>query len=86
MTIDRKPIYLKWIDSRGVHDHWQKISELGNGPVDCCVMESFGFVIREDEVGIHLAPHVGFDGDHTQYCGDMQIPKVCILERKDLEV
>lgn len=84
--IDRKPIYLKWLDARGVHDRWVKIEDLEDGPVECCIIESIGFVIREDHVGIHLAPHVGFDGDDTQFCGDMQIPRSCIIERKDLDI
>ncbi len=84
--MDRKPTYVKWIDSRGVNEHWQRMSDIGGEPVDCCIIESIGFVVREDANGIHLAAHVGFDGEDSQFCGDMQIPLVCIIERKELDL
>jgi len=84
--INRKLMYVKWKDSRGVNEHWQRMSDISGKPVDCCIVESIGFVIREDINGIHLAPHTFFDGDDSQFCGDMQIPTVCIVQRKELDL
>lgn len=84
--MNRRPTYLRWIDSRGVHDRWVKIEDLEDTPLEYCIVSSIGFVIRENDTCLHLAPHVIFDGEDSQFCGDMQIPKACILDRKDLDI
>lgn len=82
---DMKPVYIRWKDSRGVSDHWQRVSRLDGKPLEYCIVESMGFIIRQNKDAIHIAPHMIFDSEDTQFCGDMQIPKSAIIEILDIE-
>lgn len=82
---DKREIKLiKWRDSRGVSAHWNVVSNIKNDGI--CRMESVGWVIKETDDHICIAPHMGLeqDGDH-QVCGEMHIPKVCIEQIKAIK-
>ena len=71
-------LYVEWIDARGAGEHWQMVEGLSAFPLDACKVFSAGFVLREDDQSLHIAPHYVQDGKDSQYCGDMVIPKSAI--------
>lgn len=77
MKIER----IDWVDSRGVTDHWSRIDDLEDN--EPCNMVSVGWVFKEDEKQIQIAPHVGLEDDvaERQVSGVMTIPKQCITHR-----
>ncbi len=74
-----KLVYLEWIDSRGVSESWYYLKDLES---KCCILKSVGWVIKEDRQLIHIVPHVG--DDPKQGCGDMVIPKRCVLKKIEI--
>lgn len=70
-------VFVKWHDAKGVSDTWQFLKDAAE-PAPA-VMESVGWVIQENDDVIVIAPHMSTDEDSSQYCGEMQIPKVAIL-------
>lgn len=83
--IDRKLVYIKWIDSYGCSSSWGEISE-EEPVVQYCY--SVGWVIGESAELVMLAPHLSpknkdiHSEEHA--CGDMTIPKVSIIKRTEL--
>ncbi len=73
-----------WVDSRGVTDRWARVDELEDN--DTCSMVSVGWVFKEDDKQLQIAPHVGLedDIDERQVSGVMTIPKQCITKRDRL--
>jgi hypothetical protein len=73
--------YVKCLDSRGVGSQWTSMHDLQHEPCRC---DSVGWLIYEDDEVIELAPHRTDieHGDEMQVCGEMVIPRVCILERR----
>lgn len=73
---------ITWVDSYGCGPSWRTLDELP----DACICNSVGWVIRENEEVLVIAPHYSepSDGD-TVYCGEMVIPIACIRERVQLQ-
>lgn len=72
---------VEWHDSRGASARWQRVVDIKDDGI--CAMVSVGYVIAETNTEICLAPHLAIesDGDH-QACGEMHIPKSCVLSMK----
>lgn len=77
------PCYVKWIDA--VHcdgQGWKELDQFEPVPAECY---SVGFIVHEDDSILVLAATVDMhEGFFTHYCSEISIPKVCILERKEL--
>ncbi len=73
-------LYIRWHDAKGCHSDWQHLEDLDGQPLKDYIIDSVGFVVRETDTAIHIAPHLHVDGDEGHYCGDMQIPKAMIIE------
>ena len=83
-----KLVYIEWRDAHGVSANWEWLKDLkATSPVTCLV-RSVGFVIGEDRHNIVLLPHLIEETKHTrgQGCGDMTIPKGCIVRMRILRV
>lgn len=84
-----KLVYIRWIDSIGCTSEWSPIDDmLDDIRMEC---ESVGWIGKETKHYILLVPHwhkekqVGENGKTTRDgCGEMAIPKVAVLERKEL--
>lgn len=76
-----KLVYLEWLDSRGVSASWSHLEDLAS---ECCVLKSVGWVLTENKDLIHIVPHLG--DDPAQGCGDMVIPKRCVLKKINLNI
>lgn len=77
-----KIVHVKWEDSVGVSPGWVQINEPPETEVLIC--ESVGFLLWDRERSITVLPHFhdsdeGLSADKSG-CGDMTIPKSCILE------
>lgn len=70
-------VCVAWIDSRGVADRWQMLSEFD--PQHICHCYTWGVLVREDDDELHVAQSLGRedDGDH-QVTGIMTIPRMCV--------
>lgn len=83
--MDKQIEYIKWIDSFGCSSGWTLINNLKEEVSMEC--HSVGFVIDENDTYILLVPHYHEKNDDVgaqeSGCGDMAIPKVAILERKN---
>jgi hypothetical protein len=76
--------YVRWIDSFGVSPGWGSLDPENCKPIYC---ESVGYVIFEDDEIVTVAPHRTLphpSQPENHYCGDMTIPKVSIMERREL--
>ncbi len=71
--------YIEWVDSRSGHASWVHLEDLES---DYCTLSSVGWAIKETDDFIHLMAHIG--DDPKQGCGDMVIPKCCIVYQKPL--
>lgn len=72
-----KIAHIKWIDSCAP-DGWNYKEDLTNEPVE---IESIGFVLFGDDKAITISAHVGTNEQHHS---PMTIPKVAIIEMKEL--
>ena len=86
MTADDIPYpfitYIKWVDSFGCSSSWGALEIDKCKPMHC---ESVGYVVFEDSEIVVIAPHrtlphPGREG--VDYCGDMTIPKVAIVDKR----
>lgn len=73
-------VHIRWHDAKGVHGTWQHLEDLEDEPLKDYIVDSVGFVLRESETVIHIAPHLHVDGDEGHYVGDMRIPKNMIVD------
>lgn len=82
----RQLVHIRWRDSKGCHSNWQPLEDLNGEAIRDCIVDSVGFIIRETDTAIHIAPHIHIDGDEGEgvYCGDMQIPKAMIIEEWEI--
>ena len=71
---------IKWLDSYGVGPAWTVLDEIILEPA---IIISVGFIAKEDENNVLVVPHVSShkEEDGKDGCGDMVIPKVCIIDR-----
>lgn len=78
-----KLVQVEWEDSFGCSAHWESVSDVKCEPV---VAMTAGWCMEESERGILIVPHkVDAFGD-VQGCGDMVIPRSCILHIRELVV
>ena len=83
MRHEHKVEVVRWQDSRGAGPTWT-LNEFARHSV--CVIESVGVVVEENVEFLVIAPHISYDSDDDyQYCGEMTIPKVCVLDRRVLQ-
>ena len=84
-----KLVYIRWVDSIGCTSSWTPVEEmLDDIQLEC---ESVGWVLKETKAYIVLVPHwhdrceAGPNKVTPRSgIGEMCIPKVCVLERKEL--
>lgn len=80
-------VLIEWEDSFGVGPSWEPIpDDLDPAPASCF---SAGWLVAENDRVVTLVPHI-HDADESigavlSGCGDMTIPKSCILKRTDLK-
>jgi hypothetical protein len=72
-------VQIRWHDAAGVSAGWEHLIDLDDKPLEDFIIDSVGFVMRETNSVIHIAPHLHIEEKHGQYCGDMQIPKSSII-------
>lgn len=81
-------VYVRWVDSFGVHADWREVSDYSPVPIHYCY--SVGWIIGEDKNSIILAPHLSPEnkeiGAVEQVCGDMVIPKCSIKKMTVLKL
>lgn len=68
--------YVEWLDSRGVGTSWRHLEDMES---ETCVLRSVGWLMKNTKDLIHIVPHFG--DDPAQGCGDMVIPKRCVLKK-----
>lgn len=66
-------VRIEWHDSRGATSRWQHLEDLDEG---ACYMQSVGWIVRQTDEFIVLAPHMSADGE--QASGVMYIPRSAI--------
>lgn len=71
-----------WEDSALSYDGWVKMDELQEPAV--MRVKSLGFVLRETDDLVELAPNVGGEEGVDQACQIIVIPKRCIVRRAEL--
>lgn len=73
---------IKWLDSYGCTNHWQKIENI----TEKLICETVGFVVSETDELISLANSIAYETDETieQANGIMTIPKVSIIEEVEI--
>lgn len=73
---------IKWLDSYGCTNRWQKIENI----TEKLICETVGFVISETDELISLANSIAYETDETveQANGVMTIPKVSIIEETEV--
>lgn len=79
-----KLVQVKWVDSHSF-DSWVGVKQLEGYPEVVDVI-SVGWLMDSNNKTITIASHVTFDrsGDICQCSGDMTIPKVAVVEIKEL--
>lgn len=78
-----KLVQVEWSDAFGCASHWESIEDTRAEPV---VALSVGWVMRESDGGMLIVPHRAMVPDDEQGCGDMVIPRSCILHIRELVV
>jgi len=85
--IDRKLVYIKWIDSYGCGSAWEEVPQDDPLPHHCY---SVGWIIGESDHVIMIAPHISPQDKKINsvemFCGDMTIPKVSICQQVELDI
>jgi len=74
---------ITWHDSYGVGNTWQPLEEVELQPA---VVHSVGYVVAENDICLLIVPHISKHAEKTTKdgCGDMVIPKCCILLRETI--
>lgn len=85
----RKLVFIKWVDSHSSNGAWRKIEDIvaDNHPLH---IDSIGWLIAETNVNVTIVPHM-HSPEHddilvTHGCGEITIPKVAILKRKNIRL
>jgi hypothetical protein len=79
MEDKKSDLYLiTWRDAFGCSPEWSELPDILRRKSIECV--SIGWIIAKNEKSITLVPHVTthIEGQNTQYCGDMTIPRSAI--------
>lgn len=76
-------VLVEWVDSRGSSGGWEHVTEVMREGI--CLMLSVGWIIRQNDDGICIAPHCSTGDELMQVCGVMNIPKKCITAIKPLK-
>lgn len=80
-AVTRTPVWVRWIDSANLfQDRWAAEEELDRH-MEQTFCETVGFLLRENTHSLYLAGSVAPE----EIGSVMQIPKVAIVERHDLE-
>lgn len=75
-----KVAYVKWLDAAGTAENiWQSLDTL---PSDLIEVQSAGIVIDETDTTVTLIN----SKTSISFMGDITIPKISILVRKDFEI
>ena len=78
-------VAVEWVDSYGCGSVWSELPD--TAPAHHCY--SVGWLVRQsDDVVVivpHLSPPHADIGAEEQGCGDMTIPRVAIVEMRDLQ-
>lgn len=83
MNESRRLLFVHWSDAKGCSPNWQFAEDLEHFPLERYEIDSVGFLLREDDESLHIAPHMHHKEGH--YCGDMQIPKSAIIDIWEIE-
>ncbi len=83
MKVDRKPIWVEWVDSAGSNG-WQNPTELHDDLMHC---QTLGWLVKETPKQITVALNGVFDGTSRLPFGEfITIPKCSIVKRKRVAV
>ncbi len=75
-------VLIEWVDAYGVTPNWEDVAEL---EVDLTCPRTVGWLLLEDDTKLVVASTVSLDPDgDPQAVGVMVIPKVAVMNRKDL--
>jgi len=77
---ERDLVKVWWMDSRGATSSWSRVEDINEG---VCEMVSVGYLLKEHDDHIVIAPHIS-TGDDQQACGVMYIPLCAIIKREAL--
>lgn len=80
----RKLVQIQWQDARLGNNNWQSMDDL-KWPIQPYIVESVGFIIREDNDILHIASNIQKPLGGGHYYGDIQIPKKMIIKMKELK-
>ena len=72
---------VRWADSCGFSSDWCNFSEENLKALGISTITSVGYIIKETEKMLCLAPHISDENVNCMhvYCGEMCIPKVAII-------
>lgn len=75
---------IEWIDSYGCSASWQEIAD--GIELETITCFSIGYVLKENDNLLVIVPHYAPKTvlNSPQGCGDMCIPKKCIVSRREL--
>tara|TARA_R110000803_G_scaffold78075_3_gene143116 strand:- start:2948 stop:3337 length:390 start_codon:yes stop_codon:yes gene_type:complete len=78
---------IEWVDSYSINEGWELIKDIEEPELVVC--HSVGYVLKENNKNIMIVPHIS-DTDNIEslgaYRGALVIPKVSILNKKELTV
>ncbi len=78
-----KLVLIEWMDSTGCSTNWQELEVIGRPkPLSC---RSVGWLCHEGADSVVIVPHsADVEDGKKQGCGDMTIPKCCVLRMVEL--
>lgn len=78
-------VLVEWEDSVGSGSQWEPVDDPNMDRFSCF---SVGYLVAENEHSILLVPHMHpaheSIGANESGCGDMRIPKACVLKQRVL--
>lgn len=79
-------VLVKWVDSCGCTTEWSEIDEKAPD-VEQMICHSAGWLVHDGAECVVIAPHVADIPDALkESCGNMTIPKICVVSIRDLVV
>ena len=79
----QRMVLIRWVDSCGVTDEWERVDELRPQPPAKCL--SVGFLLEESRYYVTIAQSVSGRRKPRQVLGRMTIPKCAITRVKELK-